>query len=396
MNEHEAVCDHPMTMDFTSTEHGHMRRALQLARRGRGRVEPNPMVGCVLVKRGRLIGEGYHRRYGGPHAEINALARAGPEARGATAYVTLEPCCHHGKTPPCTEALVAAGVARVVVAMCDPFPSVDGHGIGALRKAGIRVDVGLLQAQAQELNAPFLSLITRKRPYVLLKWAQSIDGKIATRTGDSQWISSPASRKRVHRLRARVDGIVVGVRTVLRDDPLLTARDVPLRRTATRIILDSRLRTPLKAAMISTAPDSPTVVLTTKQTLLQARAKADRLRRAGVEVLACRARDERVDLRSALRLLGKRSFTNLLVEGGGRVLGEFLDLRLADEAMVFVSPRFIGGDDAVSSYGGKGVARVATALLHASCRIRRVGADVLYRIRFGAAATDASDVSAGA
>ena len=188
----------------------------------------------------------------------------------------------------------------------------------------------------------------------------------------------------------------MGVRTVLRDDPLLTARDVPLRRTATRIVLDSRLRTPLKAAMISTAPDPPTVVLTTKHTLLQARAKADRLRRAGGEVLACRARDGRVDLRSALRLLGKRSFTNLLVEGGGRVLGEFLDLRLADEAMVFVSPRFIGGDDAVASYGGKGVARVVTAPLHASTRISRVGTDVLYRIRFGDAVADGSAGTCGA
>ena len=380
-----------MAADFTSIEQGHMRRALQLARRGQGRVEPNPMVGCVLVKRGCVIGEGYHRRYGGAHAEINALADAGTTARGATAYVTLEPCCHCGQTPPCTDALIAAGIARVVVALRDPFSLVDGRGIGALRRAGVVVDVGLMRAQVGELNAPFLSLVTGKRPYTILKWAQSIDGKIATRTGDSRWISSPAARKMVHRLRARVDGVLVGVRTLLRDDPRLTARGVPLRRTATRIVLDSRLRVPLKATLVCTAPEPPTLVLTTTGALDRASAKARRLRRSGVEVVACRARGDRVDLRSALRLLGRRSFTNLLVEGGGRVLGEFLDLCLADEALVFVSPRLIGGGDAVGACGGRGVARVSDAPTQTAIRTKRVGPDMLYRIRFGDALAGAGD-----
>ena len=365
-----------------------MRRALQLARRGQGHVEPNPMVGCLVVKRSRVVGEGYHRRYGGAHAEIEALRRAGPGARDSTAYVTLEPCCHHGKTPPCADALVAAGLRRVVVAMRDPFPEVGGRGIRRLRRAGIRVDVGLLEAEARELNAPYLTLVTRKRPYCILKWAQSLDGKIATRTGDSRWISSPASRRFVHRVRARVDGILVGVQTVLADDPQLTARSVPLRRTATRIVLDSRLRIPVKAAVVTTARDVPTLVLTTGDTLHRRTAKAGRLRRTGVEIVACKARDGHVDLRSGLGMLGKRQFTNLLVEGGGRVLGAFLDMKLADTAMTFISPRFIGCDSAAGPYRGTGVARVADARLHRPVSIRRIGPDVLYHVRLGDAVPD--------
>ncbi|MFH0983253.1 MAG: bifunctional diaminohydroxyphosphoribosylaminopyrimidine deaminase/5-amino-6-(5-phosphoribosylamino)uracil reductase RibD [Planctomycetota bacterium] len=372
-----------MTGDFTAAEHDHMRRALHLARRGQGRVEPNPMVGCVLAKRGRIIAEGYHRSYGGPHAEVEALRGAGRAARGATVFVTLEPCCHYGKTPPCTEALIEAGVGRVVVAMADPFPAVAGKGIAQLRQAGIPVEVGLLEAQARELNAPFITLVTRRRPYTILKWAQSLDGRIATRTGDSRWISSPASRRLVHRLRARVDGVVVGVGTVLADDPQLTARDVPLRRTASRIVLDSRLRVPPEATLVTTAHQTPTLILTTNEAVLSQPDKADRLLCSGAEIVVCRARNGHVDLRSALRKLGRRRLTSLLVEGGGCVLGAFLDLKLADEAMIFVSPRFIGGDDAVGPHRGKGVARAAGAPLHTPYRIARVGCDVLYRIRFG-------------
>ena len=267
--------------------------------------------------------------------------------------------------------------------MRDPFPQVGGRGIRKLRRAGIRVDVGLLKTEARELNAPYLTLVTRKRPYCILKWAQSLDGKIATRTGDSRWISSPASRRLAHRVRARVDGIVVGVQTVLADDPQLTARGVPLRRTATRIVLDSRLRIPIKAAVTTTAQNIPTLVLTTRDALRRRAAKADRLRRAGVELIACKARRSRVDLRSALETLGERRFTNLLVEGGGRVLGAFLDEKLADAAMIFISPRFIGGDSAVAPYRGTGVARVADARPHLPVKIRRVGADVVCHIRFG-------------
>ncbi|MCK4660325.1 MAG: bifunctional diaminohydroxyphosphoribosylaminopyrimidine deaminase/5-amino-6-(5-phosphoribosylamino)uracil reductase RibD, partial [Phycisphaerae bacterium] len=369
-----------MTSDFTTSDHKHMKRALQLARRGQGRVEPNPMVGCVLVKRGRVVGEGYHRRFGQAHAEVEALHRAGHHARGATAYVTLEPCCHQGKTPPCTKALVEAGVECVVIAMRDPFPEVDGRGIRRLRRAGLCVIVGLLEGQARELNAAFLTLVTHKRPYTILKWAQSIDGKIATRTGDSRWISSPQARKLVHRLRSRVDGILVGVGTVLADNPRMTARGTRLRRTATRIVLDRRLRIPLQAEVVITAGEIPTLVLTSPEALAGRSAKARRLRHAGVELLECKTRDGLVDLHAGLRELGKRRFTNLLVEGGGTVIGSFLDGRLADEAMVFVSPRLIGGDQAIDACRGGGVGCVEDASLFSRVKLTTVGTDLLYHI----------------
>ena len=372
-----------MSAHFSAAEQSFMERALQLARRGLGRVEPNPMVGCLLVKRGRVVGEGYHRRYGGPHAEVEALRQAGPHARGATAYVTLEPCCHYGKTPPCTEALIAARIARVVVAMRDPFPAVNGGGVRRLRAAGITVDTGLLEPKALSLNAPFVTLVTQARPYTILKWAQSLDGRIATRTGDSQWISSPAARHVVHQLRARMDGVLVGIGTVLADDPQLTARNVPVRRTATRLVLDSRLRIPLTAGLVTTARSTPTVVLTTRAAQRRHGAKADRLRRAGVEVVFCRSRGDRVDLRAVLGLLAERRLTNLLVEGGGAVLTAFLAQQLADEALVFVSPRLIGGEQAVSPFGGLGAARMSMAPLFGHVRIRRISTDLLYRVHFG-------------
>lgn len=374
-----------MTGKFTPAECHYMRRALRLARRGEGRVEPNPMVGCVLVHRGRIIGEGWHRRYGGAHAEVEALRRAGSAARGATAYVTLEPCCHHGKTPPCTDALIFAGVRRVVAATTDPFPTVQGRGIRGLRRAGLRVDSGLLENEARAVLAPYLTLTLRRRPYTILKWAQSIDGKIATRTGDSRWISSPPARRHVHRLRARVDAILVGLRTVLVDDPMLTARDVPIRRTATRVVLDSRLAIPLRAALVRTAEAFPTLILTTRHAQGTRSAKAERLRRAGVEVVGCRARRGRVDLPSALRVLGARRITNLLVEGGGTVFGAFLDAGLADEALVFVSPRLIGGDEAVNACRGSGASGIADCRTQGRPRITRLGDDLLYRIQLLAA-----------
>src|SRR5207253_7885382 len=215
------------------------RRALELAERGRGYVEPNPLVGAVVVHDGRIIGEGWHQRYGEAHAEVNALTAAGDAARGATLYVTLEPCCHHGKTPPCTDAVLRAGVQRVVAAMLDPFPQVSGKGADLLRAAGVTVDVGLCEAEARRLNAPYLKLLATGLPYVTAKWAMTLDGKIATRTGDSKWISNEASRRRVHELRGRMDAIIVGIGTALADDPLLTARPTGPR-TPARIVLDSR------------------------------------------------------------------------------------------------------------------------------------------------------------
>jgi len=356
-----------------------MRRALTLARRGQGRVEPNPMVGCVLAHGPRVIAEGYHRAFGRDHAEVDALRRTTESPRGATAYVTLEPCCHYGKTPPCTVALIHAGISRVVAAMRDPDERARGNGIRSLRRAGVAVDVGLCEREAADLNRPYLTRITRKRPYVILKWAQSLDGKIATRTGESRWISSPASRYLVHKLRARVDAIVVGIGTVLADDPLLTARNVAVRRVATRVVLDTRLRLPERCRLVRTAKAVPTIVLTSKAAVAAGESRVARLERRGVEVVPCTVRSSAIDLTTAMRILARRQFTNVLVEGGGKVLSAFLDSRLADEALVLVSPKLIGGTSAPMAYGGAGRMRISDT----NCsvvEIRRSGEDQLYHI----------------
>jgi len=352
-------------------------RALQLAKRGQGRVEPNPMVGCVLVRAGRIVGEGWHRRFGGPHAEVEALRRAGARARGATAYVTLEPCCHHGKTPPCTDALLQAGVSRVVAAMVDPNPLVRGRGIRRLRKAGVQVDVGLLEDEARSVNRPFCTRIETGLPYVILKWAQSLDGRIATRTGQSKWISCEASRRRVHQLRARVDAILIGSGTALADDPMLTAREVPVRRIATRVVLDSRLRLPVSSRLVQTAGEFPTLVFTSRRALTARGRTAASLERRGVEVVACPTGRTGIDLRAALRILGRRGATNVLVEGGSQILGAFRDARLTHETYVFVAPILLGGVAAVPALGGTGASRVCNVGC-SSHKIVRCGSDLLY------------------
>lgn len=367
-----------MSAIFTTQELTWMRRALSLAARGRGSVEPNPMVGCVLVRDGRVVGEGYHRRYGGPHAEVQAIRDAGRSARQATAYVTLEPCCHFGKTPPCTDALIAAGVKRVVVAMRDRLPPVGGRGVGILRKAGVRVDVGLCEEEARELNGPYLKLKGTGRPWVILKWAQSIDGKIATRTGDSKWISGEKSRRMVHKLRGLVDAVVVGVGTVIADDPALTCRHVKARRTATRIVIDPHLRTPVAAQLVRTASKVPVIIATDKRR--SGSQKARRLVRAGVEVLGLPMRRSGLDLDALLADLGSRGMTNVLVEGGGRTLGAFLDAGLADEAVIFVSRRLIGGAAAPSALAGRGPDRIADAVCPLRTSLCRCGEDDVYRL----------------
>ena len=358
-----------------------MQRALALARRGQGLVEPNPMVGCVLAHGDRVVAEGYHRRFGGAHAEVHALEKAGQAARGATAYVTLEPCSHVGKTGPCCDALIKHGVRRVVTAMQDPFPEVAGRGIRKLRQAGVRVDVGLCRDEAEELNAPYLTLLRQGRPHVVLKWAQSIDGKIATRTGDSRWISGSGSRRMVHRLRARVDAIMVGSGTALADDPLLTARDVPVKRRALRVVVDTRLRLGVRSKLAATAAEYSVVVMTSRRALRERRRQADRLREQGVTVEPCRMKGDHVDLADVLGRLGKRRLTNLLVEGGGMVISELLDRNLADEAYVFVAPRLIGGRGAVSAYAGLGAGRIVDLPVMEDVRTRRIGPDLLMHLR---------------
>lgn len=369
----------PGAIDPGSSDQYFMRRALLLARRGEGRVEPNPMVGCVICRDGRIIGEGFHRRFGGPHAEVDALRRCSKSPRHATLYVTLEPCCHVGKTPPCTSALVEAGIARVVVACRDPNPLVDGKGIAALRRAGIDVSVGVTQDDAAELLAPFATVQRLQRPYVIVKWAQSLDGKLATRTGESRWISGEAARRRVHRLRSRMDAILVGAGTVCADDPLLTARGVPLRRRALRVVCDGQLNLPIKCQLVVTARQVPTLVFTAMDNIESA--KAQRLRASGVEVVGLRAAGTSRFLAGALRDLARRGVTNLLVEGGAQVLAGFLDARLVDEALVFVAPLLIGGTKAPSPWNGLGVAELADARLPRLVSVTRLGHDHLFRLR---------------
>lgn len=350
----------------------HMARAIELAARGEGLVEPNPMVGCTLVAAGETVGEGWHRRFGGPHAEIEALQSAGARARGATAFVTLEPCCHQGKTGPCTRALIAAGVSRVVVAQQDPFSQVAGEGIAELRSAGIAVDVGLLESEARHLNAPYLKLVETKRPWIIAKWAMTLDGKIATRSLDSRWVSSRASRDIVHRLRGRVDAIMVGRATAEADDPLLTARP-PGARVAARIILDSNASLADASQLVQTAREIPVLVAASEHAAAKDR---KRLTAAGCEVIECPGESHADRLAWLLDELGRRQMANILVEGGGQLFGSLLDLGQIDEVHVFIAPKLLGGAGAVGPIGGSGVERMAQAIKLSAPRIEQFGGDV--------------------
>jgi diaminohydroxyphosphoribosylaminopyrimidine deaminase/5-amino-6-(5-phosphoribosylamino)uracil reductase len=335
-----------------------MHRALSLAERGRGFVEPNPLVGAMVVRDGQLVGEGWHQRYGEAHAEVHALAAAGEAAQSATLYVTLEPCCHHGKTPPCTDAVLRAGISRVVAAMRDPFPAVAGKGAEQLRQAGVSVEFGIGEVEARKLNVPYLKLLATGRPWVHAKWAMTLDGKIATRSGDSRWISNEASRRRVHELRGRMDAIIAGIGTVLADNPQLTARP-PGPRTPTRVILDSQGRIHDDAIVVQTAQATPTLIAGTDRI---PEAKRAALRSHGCEVLILPSVDGRVNIEALLEELGRRRFTNMLIEGGSGVFGSFLDCGAVDEFHVFIAPRLAGGATATGAVGGAGVEKMAQAL----------------------------------
>ncbi len=335
-----------------------MELVLDLAAEGRGLVEPNPMVGCVLVRHGAEIGRGFHRRFGGKHAEIEALDTCQGDAAGATVYVNLEPCSHHGKTPPCVDRLIQAGVARVVVSDEDPFPEVAGRGVSKLREAGISVSVGIARQAARSLNAPYLKRVSTGQPWVIAKWAMTLDGKIATISGDSKWISCEASRAVVHQIRGRVDAIIVGIQTAIMDDPLLTARPAGPRE-ATRIVVDTGLRLPIDSRLVATVRQHPTLIAT------GASVDADRVRQlsgAGCEILPLNGDAHALRLSQLLDELGRRQMTNILVEGGGQLLGGFLDMAKIDEVHVFVGNRITGGLTAASPLGGAGIARMQDAV----------------------------------
>ena len=355
----------------------HMRRALELAVRGQGFVEPNPMVGCVIAQGAEIIGEGFHRRFGGPHAEVEALRIAGDRAKGATLYVTLEPCCHQGKTPPCTKAVLAAGVSRVVVAQRDPFPQVQGGGIAELQAAGVTVEVGLLDSEARRLNAPYLKLIETGRPWIIAKWAMTLDGKIATHTGESRWISGPESRQIVHTIRGRVDVVMVGRETALRDDPLLTARPSGPR-TALRVVLDTNASLSSDSQLVRTARETPVLVAVGSASSASDR---ERLADAGCEVFVCEGQTHAQRLDALLGELGQRRLTNILVEGGGRLLGSLFDARAIDEVHVFIAPKLIGGAAAGTAVAGRGVAAMNEALSLDAPEVRQAGNDTYITAR---------------
>ena len=355
-----------------------MRRALELAGRGAGRVEPNPMVGAVIEAAGgggRIIAEGWHADFGGPHAEIAALAAAGDAARGGTLAVTLEPCCHQGKTPPCTAAIIAAGIARVIVATPDPFPAVSGGGINALRQAGIDVTTAVCAAEARRLIAPFSMLVQQERPWLIAKWAMSLDGRVATAARESRWISSAASREIVHELRGRMDGILCGIGTALADDPLLTARPAGPRQ-AVRIVLDNAARLPVKSRLVRTARDLPVLVA------VGPAAPANRLQAleaAGCEVWRGAAADLRERLTALLTELAVRRLTNVLIEGGPQVLGSFADAGLIDEVWAFIAPMIIGGAAAPPAVGGTGSASLLNAAALDIEHVGHPGGDLFVR-----------------
>ncbi len=331
------------------------------------------MVGAVVVRAGRIVGEGYHRRPGTPHAEIHALRAAGTEARGAVLYLTLEPCCHRFKrTPPCTDAVIASGVKRVVVAMPDPNPRVRGRGLRALRRAGLAVEVGVLGETARHLNEAYTVWITTGRPFVTLKIASTLDGKIATASGESRWITGPRSRALTHRLRAQVDAVMVGLGTIMADDPELTARSSPRGRQPHRIILDERLATPLHARVLRPREGSSTYVATT------ARAPAARRRRLealGVKVLVAKSRDGLVDIADVVRRLGRLEMTSVLIEGGSGVNASALRSGAVRKVMMMMAPKLLGGLDAVGSVGGRSPRRLRDAVTLHDCVVRRCGDD---------------------
>ena len=352
----------------------YMLRAIELAERARGLTSPNPMVGAVIVSDGEIVGEGYHERAGGPHAEIVALAAAGARSRGATLYVTLEPCSYHGRTPPCAPAVIAAGIRRVVIAAIDPNPRVCGRGLSALRAAGLEITDALLTEAAERQNRAFVTAMRLGRPHVTLKVAMTLDGRIAARDGASKWITGPQARAHAHRLRSESDAIVAGIGTVLRDDPALTVRlEHPWPREPYRVVLDTHARTPTGASLITAGTSARALVITGRGA---SPAGIAALRATGACVVSVETHEGRVDLRAALAALADLEVRSVLVEGGGEVHGAFVDSGLVDRVAVFVAPKLLGGRSATPSIGGRG-RTLADAAGLAGLEVTRVGDDLL-------------------
>jgi len=360
----------------------YMEEALRLAEKARGRTSPNPMVGAVIVKDGHVIGKGYHTKAGSPHAEIEALNDAVEDPQGSILYVTLEPCCMYGKTPPCTDAIIRAGIRRVVAAMIDPDPRVKGKGCEQLRNAGIDVDVGILENQARRLNEAFITHKITGFPFVISKFAMSLDGKIATKIGDSKYITNEASRAYVHALRNQVDAIMVGIGTVLADDPLLTTRLKGLRATSEdaghnphRIILDTHLSIPLTANVVRDVSEAKTTIFTGEGIDQD---KVTRLRERGVEIQSVEYDDYgKLNLKQVLEVLGKHDVVSVLLEGGAEINGTAFIHHLVDKVLVFIAPLIIGGKDARSAVEGSGIETLSDAVRLSEITTQRFGDDML-------------------
>jgi len=364
-----------------------MRLALELAKKGEGFVEPNPMVGCVLVRNNQIIGQGYHTQFGNAHAEVEAIRSANTDLTGATCYVTLEPCSHHGKTPPCVQAILQTGIQRVVVAMRDPNPDVNGKGIHILREAGLDVMEHVLEKESRWLNAPYLTLLEKHRPWIHAKWAMTLDGKLATKTYDSRWISGDASRKIVHQLRSRMDAIVIGSGTAMHDDPMLTVRldesDRCGNKIPCRVVLDRSGNLSPESQLVRTAREVPVLVVTETNDSK----KIQQWEANGCEVLQLSqhhlADTPAIDF--ILENFASKRWTHVLVEGGRQVFGQFFDDQCIDEVHAFIAPKLIGGESAISVIGGKGLDKMSLAALLESPIVQLVGEDIYVhgRTHFG-------------
>ena len=350
-----------------------MQKTLELAAKGKGKTSPNPMVGALIVKNGKIIAQGYHKKAGRPHAEIVALKKAGTLSRGATLFVNLEPCCHTEKrTPPCTKAIISSGIKKVVAAMFDPNPNVAGMGIRELKKAGIKTEAGLMETEARKLNEAFIKYITRKEPFVFLKIAQTLDGKIATAAGNSKWITGAGSREYVHKLRNDVDALLVGISTVKKDNPSLDCR-ARGGLNPFRIIVDSSLKIPLNAKLLN-HKDKRTIIATTEKA---GRKKIIQLTSLGAKVLVIKSRQGKVDLKKLMKELGRLDITSVMIEGGSAINASALSSKIVDKVLVFIAPKIIGGIDSIPSIGGKSPALLKSAYNLKNINTVQIGDDLL-------------------
>lgn len=351
----------------------YMKLALELAKKGEGRVNPNPLVGAVIVKDNKIIGEGYHEYYGGPHAEINAFSSVKENVEGSTMYVTLEPCCHYGKTPPCVNAIIKNNIKKVIVGMLDPNPRVAGKGVEILREHGIEVITGVLEEECKSLNEIFIKYIGTKLPFVIMKYAMTLDGKIAAFTGDSKWITGEAAREEVHKLRNNVSGIMVGIGTVLQDNPSLTCR-IQGGMSPKRIIVDSNLRIPLNSNVLNIKDETSTIIATTKKA---SEDKIQLLEDKGAEVLIVEDMDGRVNLQALMKRLGEMGIDSILLEGGSTLNYSAIEQGIVDKVQAYIASKIIGGESAKTPIGGKGKPLMSESIILQNVTFKTFDEDIL-------------------